>query len=89
GGGMAIVDGGQVVDKMEFPFGGIFSLFPWQEIGTGMRRIQGRLKEMGSSLDKPIVALLFLPFVTLPALRITARGLVNAKERRIVPLFAD
>jgi adenine deaminase len=31
----------------------------------------------------------FLPFVTLPALRITARGLVNAKERRIVPLFAD
>ncbi|MGZ8484083.1 MAG: adenine deaminase C-terminal domain-containing protein [Candidatus Binatia bacterium] len=89
GGGMAIVDGGQVVDKMEFPFGGIFSLFPWQEIGTGMRRIQGRLKEMGSSLDKPIVALLFLPFVTLPALWITARGLVNAKERRIVPLFAD
>ena len=89
GGGMAIVDGGQVLEKMEFPFGGIFSLFPWQEIGRGMRRIQGCLKEMGSSLDKPIFALNFLPFVTLPALRITARGLVNAKERRIVPLFAD
>ena len=89
GGGMAIVDGGQVVEKLEFPFGGIFSMFPWQEIGRGMRRIQGRLKEMGSSLDKPIFALNFLPFVTLPALRITARGLVNAKERRIVPLFAD
>jgi len=89
GGGMAIVDGGQVVEKMEFPFGGIFSIFPWQEVGRGMRRIQGRLKEMGSSLDKPIFALNFLPFVTLPALRITARGLVNVKERRIVPLFAD
>ena len=89
GGGMAIVDGGQVVEKLEFPFGGIFSLLPWQEVGRGLRRIQGRLKEMGSSLDKPIFALNFLPFVTLPALRITARGLVNAKERKIVSLFAD
>ena len=66
---MAIVDGGQVVEKMEFPVGGIFSLLPWQEIGTGLRRIQGCLKEMGSSLDKPIFALNFLPFVTLPVRR--------------------
>ena len=89
GGGMAIVDGGEVLEKLEFPFGGIFSLYPWQEVGKAMARLQTRLKEMGSSLDKPIFALNFLPFVTLPALRITARGLVNAKERRIVPLFAN
>jgi adenine deaminase len=44
---------------------------------------------MGLSFDKPIFALSFLPFVTLPALRITARGLINVKERRIVSLFAD
>ena len=89
GGGMAIVDGGEILGKLEFPFGGIFSLHPWQEVGKTMARLQYRLKEMGSSFDKPIFALNFLPFVTLPALRITARGLVNAKERRIVPLFAD
>jgi adenine deaminase len=28
-------------------------------------------------------------FVTLPALRLTARGLVNIKERKIVSSFAD
>ena len=89
GGGMAIVHLGQVLDKIDFPFGGIFSLEPWPAVGSGLRRIQARLKEMGSPFDKPIFALSFLPFVTLPALRITARGLVNAKERRIVPLFAD
>ena len=89
GGGMAIVDRGQILEKLEFPFGGIFSLLPWQEVGKGMARIQCRLREMGSPFDKPIFALVFLPFVTLPALRITARGLVNAKERRIVPLFAE
>ena len=89
GGGMAIVDRGQILEKLEFPFGGIFSLLPWQEVGKGMARVQCRLREMGSPFDKPIFALVFLPFVTLPALRITARGLVNAKERRIVPLFAE
>jgi adenine deaminase len=89
GGGMAIADGGKIVDRLDFPCGGIFSLYPWQEVGNGLRRMQSRLKERGSPFDKPLFALIFLPFVTLPALRITARGLVNAKERRIVPLFAD
>jgi adenine deaminase len=44
---------------------------------------------MGSPFDKPIFALNFLPFVTLPALRITARGLVDVKRRKLVPLFLD
>ena len=89
GGGIAIVDRGAILEEVEFPVGGIFSLYPWQEVGKGLRRIQTRLKEKGSPFDKPIFALSFLPFVTLPALRITARGLVDAKKRRIVPLFAD
>ena len=89
GGGIAIVNRGEILEKIEFPFGGVFSLYPWQEVGSGLRRIQARLREMGSSFDKPIFALSFLPFVTLPALRITARGLIDAKERKIVPLFAD
>ncbi|HLN87889.1 MAG TPA: adenine deaminase C-terminal domain-containing protein, partial [Candidatus Limnocylindrales bacterium] len=89
GGGIAIVDQGQILEILDFPAGGIFSLRPWQEVGQGLRRIQNRLKQMGSSFDKPIFAINFLPFVTLPSLRITARGLVNAKERKIVSLFAD
>ncbi len=89
GGGIALVNDGEVIEKAEFPFGGLFALQPWQEVGRGLRRIQRRLKEMGSSFDKPIFALIFLPFVTLPALRITTRGLVNAKERRLVPLVVD
>jgi adenine deaminase len=89
GGGIAIVHGGGILEKIEFPFGGIFSLRPWQEVGKELRQIQGRLKVMGSPFDRPIFALVFLPFVTLPSLRITARGLVNVKERKIVPLFVE
>jgi adenine deaminase len=89
GGGMAVVHGGEVLEELAFPFGGIFSLRPWREVGKGLRQIQGRLKEMGSPFDRPLFALIFLPFVTLPSLRITARGLVNVKERKIVPLFVE
>jgi adenine deaminase len=88
GGGIAVVNQGQVLEKIEFPFGGIFSLASWQEVGEGLKRIQRCLRENGSSFDKPTCALNFLTFVTLPSLRITARGLVNVKERRIVPLLA-
>ena len=89
GGGIALVNDGEVIEKAEFPFGGLFALQPWHEVGRGLKRIQTRLKQMGSPFDKPIFALIFLPFVTLPALRITARGLVNAKERKLVPLVVD
>lgn len=89
GGGIAVVDRGEILEKIEFPCGGIFSLHPWQEVGKGLKRIQSRLKQMGSSFDKPIFALNFLPFVTLPALRITARGLIDVKERKIVSLVVE
>jgi adenine deaminase len=89
GGGMAIVEGGTIIEKLEFPFGGIFSLAPWQEVGKGLSRIQRCLREKGSPFNKPVFTLSFLPFVTLPSLRITSRGLVNAKERKIVSLFVD
>jgi adenine deaminase len=86
GGGIAIVHRGDLLEKLTFPFGGVFSLEPWPAVGKGLRRVQNRLKEMGSSFDKPMFALIFLPFVTLPALRITSRGLINVKDRKIVPL---
>ena len=89
GGGMAVVNNGQVVEKIEFPVGGIFSLNPWRRVGQDLRRIHRCLRERGSQFERPMYALCFLPFVTLPSLRITARGLINAKERKIVPLFVD
>jgi adenine deaminase len=89
GGGIALVNREIVLEKIEFPCGGIFSVAPWREVGRKLRRIQRCLREHGSPFDKPVFALSFLPFVTLPSLRITSRGLVNAKERKIVSLFVD
>lgn len=89
GGGMAIIDRGEVLARLDFPVGGIFSLEPWPVVGEGLTRIHRCLRERGSRFPKGIYALCFLTFATLPALRITARGLVAVKERRIVPLIVD
>lgn len=89
GGGMAVVHAGQVLEKLEFRFGGIYSLDPWQEVGRRLTRIQRCVRENGSPFEKPMYALSFLTFVTLPSLRITARGLVDAKKREIVSLFVE
>jgi len=89
GGGMIVVDHGAVLEKIDYPVGGIFSLDPWRQIGDRLSRIHRCLRERGSPFSKPIYALCFLPFVTLPELRITPRGLVAVKERKLVSLFAD
>jgi adenine deaminase len=47
GGSMAIVNRGEILEKIEFPFGGIFSLHPWPRSGAGLRRIQKPLGENG------------------------------------------
>jgi len=51
-----------------------------------LKRIQTGGKETGSPFDKPVSASKFLPCVTVPALRMTARGLINAKKRKVVRL---
>ncbi len=89
GGGLAVVDRGEVLEQISFPVGGIFSVAPWQEIGKGLKRIHRCLADRGSPFPKPIYPLFFLTFVTLPALRITDRGLISVKNRRIVPLIVE
>jgi adenine deaminase len=89
GGGMAVINHGQILEKIDFPVGGIFNLSRWRKVGEDLRRIHRCLREQGSQFERPMYALCFLSFVTLPSLRITARGLVNVKERKIVPLLVD
>ena len=89
GGGVALVDKGRVLEEIPFPIGGLFSLEPWRDVGEGLAAVQRTLKERGSAFPRPLYALCFLTFVTLPELRITGRGLVRAKEREIVSLLAD
>lgn len=89
GGGIAVVDRGEILERVDFPVGGIFSLEPWRVVGDRLGGIHRCLERRGAAFPKAVYALCFLTFATLPALRITARGLVAVKERKLVPLIVE
>ncbi|MET0503263.1 MAG: adenine deaminase C-terminal domain-containing protein, partial [Candidatus Binatia bacterium] len=35
GGGMIVINEGEVLDKMAFPYCGLFAIYPWQEVANG------------------------------------------------------
>ena len=47
GGGIAVVEEGEILELLEFPFGGIFSLQPWRWVGRGLRRYSDLIKRKG------------------------------------------
>jgi adenine deaminase len=44
GGGIAVVNNGRLLEKIEFPVGGIFSLNPWRQVGRDLKRIHRCLR---------------------------------------------
>jgi len=88
-GGMAIADGGKVRFEMPMPLAGVMSLSPLEEVASKLSLMNEYLKGRGCALRKPLNALLFITFVTLPELRLSVRGLVDVKRRRLVPLIVD
>lgn len=46
-------------------------------------------RDMGCRLRDPFMALSFLSLPVIPELRVTDRGLVDASQFRIVPLFGE
>lgn len=87
GGGLAVVAGGKVIEELSLPIAGLMSNRPAVEtaaIYDGMGRIA---HDLGAKIPDPFQALSFLGLSVVPALKLTDRGLVEVKDRRVVPLF--
>lgn len=88
-GGLVLVDQGKVVEGLPLPLAGTCSLKPARYVAEMLIRINERLKNSGCPFQRPINALIFVTFVTLPRLKMTDRGLVDTKNRRFVPLLVE
>lgn len=89
GGGIVLVEGGRVVRELAMPLAGVMSLGGLEGVAGALRDINDYLRRRGSALGKPLNVMLFLTFVTLPEARLCPKGLVDVKERRLVPLLAE
>ncbi len=75
-GGLAAVDGGEVVAKLPLPVAGILSPKPLEEVTIDYERLESAARSLGSTAPAPFGLLSFMALSVIPAARVTDRGLV-------------
>jgi adenine deaminase len=86
-GGLVVVKGGEIVEELPLPIGGLMSEQGLEEVALRIDRLNAKARELGCRLKDPFMALSFLTIPVIPELRLTDKGLVDANEMRIVELF--
>lgn len=76
-GGLAVVDGGQVVAELPLPIAGILSDRPLAEVAAAYATVEAAARSLGSELDSPFGMLAFLALSVIPAARVTDRGFLR------------
>ncbi|AZI42370.1 adenine deaminase [Deinococcus psychrotolerans] len=84
GGGVVVVDGGQVVVSLPLPYGGLMSDWPPAEVAARVRAIQLALHQRGCPLPEALTTLSFLGLSVIPDLKLTPRGLLDVRAWKLV-----
>lgn len=86
GGGIVVVDEGQVAGELALPVAGLLSDEPVETVVERMDRLHEVLADMGVKIPSPFMTLSFLALSVIPSLKITDRGLIDVDRFEIVPL---
>ena len=86
GGGIVVVDGGEVKAELPLPVAGLLADAPLDEVIAKSLACNDAARELGWSGATPFLTLSFLGLSVIPSLKITDRGLVDVDSFQIVPL---
>jgi adenine deaminase len=86
GGGIVVVDAGDVKAELPLPVAGLLADAPLQEVIDKSLACNDAARELGWSGATPFLTLSFLGLSVIPSLKITDRGLVDVDRFQIVPL---
>ncbi len=89
GGGVVVVEGGEVKGELPLPVGGLMSDAPLPEVHRRLADMEQTLRDIGVAWDAPFMCLSFLTLSVIPELKITDRGLVDVGRSQLVPLVVD
>jgi adenine deaminase len=89
GGGIAVVDNGQVLAALALPIAGLVTAHSVDEAADGLEVVVDALRQLGCALENPPTALALLAVSAIPELRIGNRGLIDSRHYRIVELIDD
>ena len=83
-GGLAVVCGGQVLDSMELPIGGLMSEKGPAEVERQLAGLNRAAVSLGCSVEAPFMALSFISLPTVPQLGLTDKGLVDVLNHQLI-----
>ena len=89
GGGLVVVDGGEVTAELPLPIAGLMSDLPLSDVIAASEATVAAVHALGSEVESPFQSLAFLALSVIPSLKITDRGLVDVDRFELVPLRAD
>jgi len=89
GGGVVVVEGGEVKGELALPVAGLMSDAPLQEVHLRLAAMEQVLRTNGVAWEAPFMCLSFLALSVIPELKITDRGLVDVASSQVVPLAVD
>ncbi len=89
-GGLVAVKNRTTIGVLPLPLAGLMTLEPAIDTSRKLIKLLEALRDkLGSSLENPFMALSFLALPVIPELKLTDKGLVDAKEFRFTPMFLD
>jgi adenine deaminase len=86
GGGIVVVDDGQVASELPLPVAGLLAAAPLATVIAQSLACNDAARALGWSGATPFLTLAFLALSVIPSLKITDRGLVDVDRFEIVPL---
>ena len=89
GGGMVFSLGEEVVVEVPLPLAGITSEKSLTELACEIDELERTLKEMGCSLPRPFLAMQTLSFTGLPFYRLTDKGLLDIRAKKLIPVIVS
>jgi adenine deaminase len=88
GGGIVVVDGGEVAAELPMPVAGLLADQPLADVIEQSLACNDAARALGWSGATPFLTLAFLALSVIPSLKITDRGLVDVDRFELVPLRA-
>jgi adenine deaminase len=84
GGGLVVVDRGEVTCEVPLACGGVMHTGDVPEVAEQLRRLNQHLQDAGCPWDDPFFATAFLTYAGVPYARMTPAGLLDTREKTIV-----
>ncbi|CDQ38545.1 adenine deaminase [Virgibacillus salexigens] len=91
GGGLCLVEDGNVMAQVDLPIAGLMAAEPIEELSPKVEKFNEVAQSMGVKVGRrsPSMALSSLTLTVIPEIRISDLGLVDVNTQQLIPLFRE